>query len=52
MILFCIKNNTVKKDLKFPRQNFQARVHHRLVLLVPCVVNFSLFSPEGEVTSP
>ena len=34
MILFFIKNNTIKKDLKFPG----TCVYHPLVLLLPCVV--------------
>ena len=55
MILFSIKNNTVKKVFKLSRQNFQVHVHvytthWSYFSLVSS--DFSLFSPEGEVTSP
>ena len=53
MILFCNKNNTVKKDLKFPRQNFQVHAYTTHWFYFSLVsFDFSLFSPEGEVTSP
>ena len=45
MILFCNKNNTVKKDLKFPRQNFQVHAYTTHWSLSPLVsFDFSLFS--------
>ena len=53
-ICFCFALEiTLLKNLKFPRQNFQVQVYTtRLSYFSLVSFEFSLFSPEGEVTSP